>query len=92
VEENDQAVFTCLTPGYVDCEVEWYFQQPLGPLPPGAHKRGNQLFFPMVQQHHVGDYYCSVHHTQGRADSNPGRLEIKKGIKKRKKVKKIHII
>ncbi|KAI1728541.1 immunoglobulin domain-containing protein [Ditylenchus destructor] len=78
VDENQQAVFTCLTPGFADCEVEWHFNQVGSPLPPGVYKRGNQVFIPAVQTHHAGDYICTVQHQFGRSESNPGRLEIKK--------------
>uniref|UniRef100_A0A915EBA7 Ig-like domain-containing protein n=1 Tax=Ditylenchus dipsaci TaxID=166011 RepID=A0A915EBA7_9BILA len=76
VDENQQAVFTCLTPGFADCEVEWHFNQVGGTLPPGVYRRGNQVFIPAVQSHHAGNYICTVQHQFGRSESNPGRLEI----------------
>lgn len=51
-----------------------------GPLPAGVFKRGNQVFIPAVQIHHAGDYICSVNHQFGKSESNPGRLDVNKGI------------
>lgn len=46
VDEGQQAVFTCLTPGYVDCEVQWHYQRLGGPLPHGWQRHGNQVVMP----------------------------------------------
>ncbi|KAL3120703.1 hypothetical protein niasHT_007995 [Heterodera trifolii] len=78
VDEGQQAVFTCLTPGYADCEVQWHFQRLGGPLPHGWQQRGNQIIVQSAQQTHAGDYICSVTHQFGTTASDPGRLEIRK--------------
>lgn len=65
---------------FADCEVEWHFNQVGNALPPGVYKRGNQVFIPNVQQQHSGNYICTVFHQFGRAESNPGRLDINKCI------------
>uniref|UniRef100_A0A915PEM4 Ig-like domain-containing protein n=1 Tax=Meloidogyne floridensis TaxID=298350 RepID=A0A915PEM4_9BILA len=78
VDEGQQAVFTCLTPGYADCEVEWHYQRLGGPLPYGWQRRGNQIIVQNAQDIHAGDYICSVTHQLGTTASDPGRLEIRK--------------
>lgn len=65
---------------FADCEVEWHFNQIGNPLPYGVHKRGNQIIIPNVQQQHTGNYICSVYHQFGRAESNPGRLDINRSF------------
>ncbi|KAI6230502.1 hypothetical protein M3Y99_01050000 [Aphelenchoides fujianensis] len=76
VDTHQSATFTCLVPGFADCEVVWHFQEVNGPLPPGVHRRGNQLYIPQAEQHHAGNYICTVRHQYGQAVSNPGRLEV----------------
>uniref|UniRef100_A0A183CLT8 Basement membrane proteoglycan n=1 Tax=Globodera pallida TaxID=36090 RepID=A0A183CLT8_GLOPA len=78
VDEGQQAVFTCLTPGYADCEVQWHYQRLGGPLPNGWEQRGNQIIVQSAQHVHAGDYICSVTHQFGTTASDPGRLEIQK--------------
>ncbi|KAI6206597.1 Basement membrane proteoglycan [Aphelenchoides besseyi] len=83
VDTHQSATFTCLVPGFADCEVAWHFNELNGPLPPGVHRRGNQLYIPQAEQHHEGNYICSVVFNKGdqqvgQAVSNPGRLEVNK--------------
>ncbi|KAI6183632.1 Basement membrane proteoglycan [Aphelenchoides bicaudatus] len=63
---------------FADCEVIWHFNEVNGPLPPGVHRRGNQLYIPQAEDHHEGNYICTVRHQYGQAVSNPGRLEVNK--------------
>lgn len=78
VDTHQSATFTCLVPGFADCEVIWHFNEVNGALPPGVHRRGNQLYIPQADEHHVGNYICTVRHQYGQAVSNPGRLEVNK--------------
>lgn len=78
VKQQQAATFTCLIPGFADCEVVWHFNEVNGPLPPGVHHRGNQIFIPQAEQHHVGNYICTVRNQYGQGVSNPGRLEVNK--------------
>lgn len=79
VNENNQAVFTCIVPGVSDCEVQWHFNRVGGPLPPGIHRRGNQIVIPQAQRHHAGNYICTVRTQFGLGESNPGVLDINRG-------------
>lgn len=76
VNHFQSATFTCLVPGFADCEVVWHFNEINGPLPPGVHRRGNQIFIPQAEQHHAGRYICTVANQYGQGVSNPGVLEI----------------
>uniref|UniRef100_A0A914BVB7 Basement membrane proteoglycan n=1 Tax=Acrobeloides nanus TaxID=290746 RepID=A0A914BVB7_9BILA len=76
VNENQQAVFTCIVPGVSDCEVQWHFNRVGSPLPPGVHRRGNQIVIPVAQKNHAGSYICTVRTQFGLGESNPGVLDI----------------
>ncbi|CAD5212708.1 unnamed protein product [Bursaphelenchus okinawaensis] len=78
VNQHQSATFTCLVPGFADCEVVWHFNEINGALPPGVHRRGNQIFIPQAEQHHVGNYICTVANQYGQGVSNPGHLDVNK--------------